>query len=97
MSKLFIDITYPIDNPDAREVKSNIKPHLLRDFLLDPVLRGMIGKGKDNRKAKELDVYHIRIECDLSYDNVSVKHDCGNAGLMTGIIMDVVDRMPKED
>lgn len=95
MSDVYIDITYPIDHPEKNKVKTNIKRDLLLDFMCDNVIRGMMGKGKDGGKATKRKVYHIRITCDLSCDEVKVKHDCGNAGLMTGIVMDVTRRMDK--
>jgi len=92
MSDLFIDITYPVDHPEQHKVETNIKAELLKGFLLDPVLRGMMGKGADAREAADRDVYHVRVTCDLSHDDVRVTHDCGNDGLMTGILMDVAGR-----
>lgn len=93
MSDLYIDITYPINTPDKYEIKTNIKSEKVKDTLCE-YIQGIFGRGgKDSRIAKELDVYHITIEVDLSDDSFIVKSDTGNTGLTDGIIMDVIARM----
>lgn len=97
MSDLFIDITYPIDKPSEYVIKSDIKARLLSDFMLDNVLRGLMGSGSDGKKVKKKKVYHIRITCNLAFDVVSIEHDCGSDGLMTGIVMDVTNRIIEKE
>lgn len=92
MADLHVSITYPVKNPGKLKVKSNIEKSYLLEFLTD-VVRAQMGAGKDKSKAKKLNVYHIGICCDLSYDNISIKSDTGNKGLTLGIIMDVLGRL----
>jgi hypothetical protein len=93
MSDLYIDIIYPINTPEKYEIKTNMKSENVKDALCE-YIHGIIGYGgKDTRKAREIDVYHITIDIDLSCDKFSVKSDTDNNGLTDGIIMDVISRM----
>jgi len=49
-----------------------------------------MGTGKDANPAKKLEVYHITLEIDLIDDTITVTHDCGNKGLVAGILMDIL-------
>lgn len=71
---------------DKFKIKTNIKPELVEDFMLDWVLRGQIGKGADHSKANNKDIYHIQVRCDLTYDHITISSDTGNKGLTAGIL-----------
>jgi len=59
-------------------------------------LRTQIGKGKDISKPNtDSDLYVIDINLDLSYDTFYCKSNCGNLGLETGILLDVIQRIEK--
>jgi hypothetical protein len=91
-AKLYLHITYPIANPDAFQIKSDIKPEALTEIIMT-FLRGQMGKGADASFAIERDVYHIRMEVDLESDTFAVRHDTGNLGLRDGILLDVARRL----
>lgn len=95
MSALYISITYPVSEPDKFKIRSNVKKDLIADTLCT-VIQIQMGKSQDNRKAKKLKTYKIRIDLDLSYDHFSIRSDTGNDGLTTGIIMDVISRLENE-
>jgi hypothetical protein len=85
----------PEGEPSTFGVSGNVKEELRRSVLED-FLRTQVGAGEDRRPAEDREEYNIRIEVDLSDDTFSVWHDCGNKGLMAGIVMDVVSRMEDE-
>lgn len=90
--RMYIKITYPINEPDNFSIDTNVKEGYVSDLLTDWV-HDQIGKGKDNQQANEQEVYHIEIQVDLSHDIFYLNSDTGNDGLTTGIIMDVLRRM----
>ena len=88
---LYIEITY---SENDFEIDTNIKDELVSDVLCE-YIHSIVGDGHvDNREAIERDVYTIRITLDLTYDTFEVTADTGNDGLTTGIIMDVIKRLP---
>jgi hypothetical protein len=91
-----VSITYPIHRPDDFEISGNVKDNYVICLLTD-WLHDQIGKGKDFSVAVDRNVYHIRIQVDLSQDIFYVDSDTGNKGLTTGIIMDVISRLDKRD
>jgi len=95
MSDLFIEINYPINEPEKYSINSNVKEKKIKDLLLEWT-RGQMGRGEDSSSPNDVDVYHIRIEIDLSYDTFTCKSDTGNKGLTAGIVMDVIKRI-KDD
>lgn len=90
MELLIIDIEY---NGPTGEYKldTNVREEYVND-LLETWIQGQAGRGKDTAKANELDIYHIRITCDLSYDTFRVRSDTGNKSLTCGIIMAVLSK-----
>lgn len=92
MSKLFIQVKYPIDNPANFEIDSDIKKEKRVDILSE-FIRTQLGQGADASDAEEHDVYTIRLVLDLRDDTFTCQHNCGNMGLVTGILMDVLKRM----
>lgn len=91
---LFIEITYPIDQPDKFTITGTIKSEKHADIIAD-FLQLQVGKGADDSPAKELAVYHIRIELELENDTFKSSSDTGNKGLRDGILMDVLSRLPE--
>lgn len=92
MSELYADFTFPLESPDDIEVQTNMNPEGVIE-ILETYLQGIIGAGADDRPAKELDVYHIRLSIDLSDDTIFLKHDCGNLGLVAGILTAILGKL----
>lgn len=94
MDKLFVEFTYPINEPGKFKYESNIKSESLADIVAD-FIRSQTGAGVDNSPANEKDdVYTIRLTLDLSDDSFGCSHNCGNKGLRDGILMDILNRLP---
>lgn len=89
---LFIDIKYPVEKPQDFKIESNIKEEKRADILMD-FLRSQMGAGVDGSVPNEHDVYHIRIELDLTEDTFRASSNVGNLGLRDGILMDIVKRL----
>lgn len=92
MPRLHIRIAYPIDHPEKYELKTDIKKDKVAE-LLGNWLSLQEGKGEDNSVAVDREVYNIAIDFELEDDSFYMKSDTGNAGLTTGIVMDVVNRL----
>ena len=96
MNKLFVTFVYPIDEPEAFEVvDTNIK----RDYITDVVeayLQDIMGAGKDPNEARDLEVYEITLMIDLRDDSIEVDSNCGNLGLVAGILADILCRLHGE-
>ena len=65
--------------------------------VVEGFLRGQVGAGKDESPPNEQDVYHIRIEVDLSFDIFTSRHDCGNLGLRDGILLHFAKTLDEND
>lgn len=91
---LTVIITYPINTPENYEIDGNVRAVSMGDFLASCV-RSHIGAGKDISKPNQPEdgKFIIRINCDPSHDSFSVTSNCGNKGLETGIIRDVLSRV----
>jgi len=94
MVDLVMNITFPINEPEKFKVEGNVRPERQADLIRE-FLRGQIGQGSDPAEPNFLDVYHVRIEIDLSDDSFRVSSDTGSKGLRDGILMDVAERLPK--
>ena len=93
MSKLFITFAYPIDNPDAFEiVDTNMKEAAITS-VVEAYLQDIVGAGKDTNEARDLQVYEITLTIDLTDDSIEVDSNCGNKGLVAGILMDILRRL----
>lgn len=90
MPQLYISMQYEV-NTDLFDIVSNIKNGELINIICEFV-RSQIGLGSDESAAIEKDSYCIRINLDLNGDEFTVKHDCGNVGLMLGIIMHYLEK-----
>lgn len=93
---LFWNLTYSPEAPHDFKINSNIKAELQEEVLSD-FLQAQIGQEEETSPAVELDTYHIKIQLDLTTDTYYSKSDTGNAGLTAGIIMDVLNRLPKNE
>jgi len=58
--------------------------------LLENYLHGIVGAGKDSHEAIKRDTYKITVAVDLSYDEFTITHDCGNLGLLAGILSSIL-------
>jgi len=89
MSPLRIKFQYDIKNDSVTfDPETNIKPHLIGDTISD-YIQTQLGAGSDPTPAKERDVYTICLDLDVSTDTYTLHHDCGNLGLVLGILLEV--------
>ncbi len=95
-SVVFIKIMYDSKREVIAIGDTNIKDERISDFLTD-YLTEQIGKGKDERKVVDKDIYEVIVTLDLSEDIFHVNSDTGNDSLTTGIIMGLVARLEIED
>lgn len=87
MSKeLFIELEYDVEKNETN-VNTNVKQSLIEELLTDWIRATQMGKGKDEGKPNERDVYNIRIGIDLSDDSFSTRSDTGNVSLTCGIVI----------
>lgn len=87
---IYIEFDYSIPDKSATVLNTNIKASYIDDFLSE-VVRSQMGLGPDKQKAAERDIYNVLIQCDLSYDHISVSSNAGNKSLTTGIIGHSID------
>jgi hypothetical protein len=80
--------------PEQYTYQTNIKEGHLVDIVSNFIKR-QIGAGADHKPPEIRDIYHIRLEIDLTYDIFYCKHDCGNLGLRDGILVDILGRLSK--
>ena len=85
---LGIDFEYDMKAGRAMSLSTNVKREKVVDLLTD-FIRDQIGRGADDAKPNEKDVYSVKIRLDLTDDRFTAKSDCGNLGLRDGIIMAV--------
>lgn len=76
-------------------IESDVKREKIGDLITD-FLRDQMGKGKDERKAAELDVYNIALDIDLTDDTFYCCSDCGNDGLRDGILYLALQTLEEE-
>ena len=84
--KLYIDMQYNMNSNSLTITDTNIKRGRIDD-VFEWWLRDQQGKGADERKANEKDIYHLKLEGTLQYDHFELESDVGNDGLATGIII----------
>jgi hypothetical protein len=94
MSRLYIRVLYNLAEDDF-SVTSDIKDSSLKD-ILGEVVRSKIGAGKDECAPEEREVYEIKCGIDLSDDSITTSSDCGNKGLETGLLMELLTRMNED-
>lgn len=88
---LYFNVAFTIETGKF-EIDSNIKPEHQAEIVSN-FLRNQMGAGKDKSTPNKLDVYHIKLELDLSDDSFGSLHDCGNKGLRDGILLEVLGKL----
>ena len=96
MSKLHIEITYPMQPPEFPSIRTDVKPELVADLLGTWIHGTQTGQGKDETEAVDREEYHISITLDVADDSFITKSDTGNAGLTCGIVLDVMNKIKRE-
>jgi len=76
---------YVVDNNFEVETNTTHPSDLVIEYI-----RSQIGAGEDTSPANRKSKYEIVIYLDLSDDSFKVVHDCGNEGLMLGILMEYI-------
>jgi hypothetical protein len=89
---MFVIFEYSVKVGGFEIIESNLNQEGIIE-LLETYIHCSIGAGKDSNPAKERDVYRITLEIDLSDDRITVRSNCGNAGLTLGILIDILRRM----
>ncbi len=87
---MYIDILFHVEE-NKYDLDTDIKEAMLPEVLSD-YLRAQMGKGHDDRKPNRHKSFHVRIEIDLATDTFKTASDTGNAGLTTGIVMNVLEQ-----
>jgi hypothetical protein len=91
--KLIVEITYNLDEPTKSVIRTNAKKEAV-EGILEGWLEGQFGRGADESKTNEKDVYKIVIGLDLTEDIFrTISSDAGNKGLTAGIVADVFKRL----
>lgn len=90
-----VTFRFPIKDPDKFEVVSTSMSETGWIDLVETYLQNSIGAGADTREANELDVYTISLRVDMSCDHITVRDDCGNLGLVFGILADILNHQDK--
>lgn len=73
---------------------TNVKKEALSG-VLEGYIRTQIGAGEDLSEPIDRDVYHIRMDLDLSDDSFRVSHNCGNEALCLGITLQALRETEK--
>ena len=95
MRKLYVTFAYTIKGSTFEIVDTNMRVGMIT--LIDAYLREVMGAGVDDRKVVKRDVYEITLAVDLSADIITVTSNCGNLGLVAGILMDIQMELINED
>ena len=95
MSKLYVTFAYTIKGNTFEIVDTNMRSGFIT--LINTYLRGVMGAGPDEHEAIERDVYEITLTIDLMEDTITVDNNCGNRGLVAGILMVIQGRLVNED
>jgi hypothetical protein len=93
---LYIKIIFPIETPEKYTLESNVKEDKISEILTEWILSN-VSEGRDDTPPNEKDIYTIIIYLDLSYDKFTLSQDCGNKGLATGIVMNVIAQLEKKN
>lgn len=95
MRRLYVTFAYTIKSNTFEIVDTNMKAGMIT--LIDAYLREVMGAGADDREAVKRDIYEITLAVDLSEDIITVTSNCGNLGLVAGILMDIQMELINED
>ena len=94
MTKLFVTFAYPVNDPNAYEiVDTNMKRDCITD-IIELYLQDGTGDSKDENEARDLEVYEIKLSTNC--DSITIDSNCGNLGLVAGILMDILSRLHNE-
>lgn len=88
---LTMKITYQIKDGQF-SISGNLGDKNFQSELIGRFLMEEIGKGADNTKPNEQDIYNITFKWYPENDLIEVTSDTGNKGLRDGILMDVLKR-----
>jgi hypothetical protein len=92
-SRLNFVVLYSIQEDIPPTIWSDIKPEHWSE-VLEGFLSTQVGAGEDTTPRVDRDVYRIHLQLDLEEDDTFYcDHDCGNKGLRTGILMDVLAKV----
>lgn len=84
--KVYLEIWYDIKKDEFTIQKTNIKKSMIKE-IVEEFLGTQVGKGVDESTSNKHDVYVIMIQLDLSCDHFSCSSNCGNLGLMEGLLL----------
>ena len=91
--KLFVTFDYTVSTDTYKVVETNMNNNGI-ETLLETYIRDSIGAGADERLAKDRDTYTITLTLDVTYDDIEVYHNCGNLGLVLGILHTIFRSFP---
>lgn len=83
---IVLDITYNIAEPVKSIIRTNAKPEMVEELIVE-WLRDQMGRGKDDTPINEKSEYKIKIGLDLTNDNFYTENDTGNKSLTCGLII----------
>lgn len=96
MTKLYATFTFTFgDNWTNHELIGTNMTDAGIVNLLETYLHSIVGAGKDSHEAIKRDTYKITVAVDLSYDEFTITHDCGNLGLVAGILSSILSELPE--
>ena len=91
--KLFVTFDYTISTDTYEIVETNMNNNGIAT-LLETYIRSVVGAGADEREPEKRDVYTLTMTLDVTYDDIEVHHNCGNLGLVAGILSTIFARFP---
>lgn len=94
---LFIQMDFPVNDPENYTLHSNIKQEHIAEVLATWI-QAQGGQEPDESEPEERELYRVVIYLDTTDDTFSVEHNCGNMGLVTGIVMEICNKLnPSEE
>lgn len=90
---ILFEIKYPMDNPEEFEMRTNAKTAAIEELLTDYIRASHMGKGKDPSEPEQRDEYEITLGFEVGTDSWGTNHNCGNKGLVAGIVMEILKRV----
>ncbi len=78
------------------DIEGDIKKEKQVDLIYE-FLRTQIGKGKDDRKATEREIYKIKLRWFPHLDEFSIEDNICNYGLREGILIDVAGKLKSQN
>lgn len=91
---ILIKVSYPIDDPESMVIRTNAKMNKLQELIEDYLRAVHVGAGQDDTPPdRDTKVFEITLGFEVSTDSWGDEHNCGNRGLLAGLIMDVNKRL----